>query len=130
MRSYAAYRRWRGMGGQAETMILSDGFSWGAALFGPAWALFYGRWRTAAVLALGWAVAGVLAAAAGPAGGGAILLLAAIWSGAVARGLSEFWAGDQDWRLQDVVIAADFDAAEAALIRADAARADDAERRW
>jgi len=128
--SYAAYRRWRGLGGQAETLVVPDGFVWGAAMFGPIWGMVFGRWRAAAALGAGWAVAGVLAAAAGPIGASFIWLLVAYWSGLVARGLEELWLDDQDWRLSDVAIARDMETAEAMMIGRDAAVAADPERRW
>ena len=84
--AYVAYRRWRGAGGRAETLVLPEGFVWGAAMFGPLWAMAFGRWRTAAALGVGWTIAGVLAFAAGPVGASFIWLLVAYWSGATARG--------------------------------------------
>lgn len=128
--AYVAYRRWRGLDGRAETLVLPDGFVWGAAVFGPLWGVAFGRWRAAAMLGVGWAFAGLLAAAAGPVGASFIWLLIAYWSGSAARGLEALWLGDQGWRLENVTIARNLDVAEARLIRADAARADQAERRW
>jgi|GEM_PF-3062539 len=129
-RSFAAYRRWRGLNGRAETMVVGDGFVWGAAMFGPIWAMAFGRWRAAAALGAGWATAGVLAYAAGPVGASFIWLLVAYWSGLCARGLEALWLGDQSWRLFDVTAAANLEAAEIAIIRVDAAEAEAAERRW
>lgn len=111
-------------------MVVSAGFAWGAAAFGPVWALVLGRWRAALVLSVGWIVAGLLAMAAGPLGAGAIWPIVAVWSGLVGRGLSELWLEDRGWRLDAIAVARDFDAAEAALILADAERAQGVERRW
>lgn len=129
--SYAAYRRWRGFGGQAETLVLpSDGFHGGAALFGPLWALTMRRWRAAAVLAAGWAVAALLAFFVGPEGTPLIWFVVAMWAGFVARGLEAESLADQGWLLEDVALADSRDLAEAKLIRADARARDDVERRW
>ena len=111
-------------------MVVDDGFVWGAAMFGPIWGMVFGRWRAAAALGAGWAVAGVLAYAAGPVGASFIWLLAAYWSGLTARGLEALWLDDRGWRLLDVTVARDGDSAEIALIHADAIGADTAERRW
>lgn len=127
---YAAYRRWRGLDGQAETMVIPDRFHWGAAIFGPFWALFRGHWRAAAILGAGWAVAGLLAFAAGPLGAPTIWLIAAWWTGASARQLESLWLDDAGWRLDGLVVADGLDAAEARLIGDDAARLGGAERRW
>ena len=129
-RAYAAYRRWSGADGRAETMIVSDGFVWGAAMFGPLWAIVFGRWRAAAFLGAGWTLAGFFAWAAGPVGASIIWPLTAYWSGLVARGLEALYLDDQGWRLEALAVARDADAAEARLVRRDAERADGAERRW
>ena len=128
--SYAAYRRWRGAGGRAETMVVSDKFVWGAMMFGPLWAVASGRWRAAAMLGVGWSFAAVFAMAAGPVGASFIWLLIAYWSGAVARDLEALWLSDQGWRLHNVAVARDRADAEARMIAADAARAEGVERRW
>lgn len=128
--TYAAYRRWRGHDGLAETMVVSDGFVWGAAMFGPIWAIAWGRWRTAAVLGVGWTLASGFAVLVGPLWSGLIWLLIAYWSGLTARGWESLWMHERDWRLIDVVVARGLDAAEARLIESDANRAEAAERRW
>lgn len=129
--SYAAYRRWRGFDGQAETIVLpTDGFLGVAALFGPLWALALRRWRAAAILGAGWAVAGMLAAVVGPAGAPLIWFVVAMWAGFVARGLEADSLTDQGWRVDGVVLADGRDVAEARLIAADARERDDVERRW
>ncbi len=129
-RSFAAYRRWRGLDGRAETLIVPDGFVWGAAMFGPLWAMIFGRWRTAAALGVGWAIAAALSFVSGPVGAAVIGPLTSYWSGLVARGLEELWLADQGWRLEDVTVAQSLELAEANLIRADAAVAEAVERRW
>ena len=128
--TFVAYRRWRGHDGRAETLVLKDGFVWGAALFGPLWAMYHGRWRTAAALGLGWAVAGGFASLAGNPAGSLIYMIVAYWSGMSARGLEALWLKDQDWRLDNVILARNLDVAEAQMIADDASRFVDAERRW
>ncbi len=129
-RTFSAYRRWRGLDGAAETMVIDDGFSWGAMLFGPIWAIVRFRWRAAAALGLGWAIGAILAAAAGPAAGGLVWVIVAYWSGASARNFEALWLDEDGWRLDNVAVARDRDLAEAMLIEADAVRADGVERRW
>lgn len=128
--AFAAYRRWRGLDGRADTMVLASKFVWTAAAFGPLWALARGRWRAAAALGVGWTVAFALGMAAGPLGWGVIWLVAAVWAGATARELEALWLDDQDWRLEDLAVADNQVEAESRLIAADAARAPDVERRW
>jgi len=129
--SFAAYRRWRGFAGRAETIVLpTDGFLGVAAVLGPFWALARGRWRAAAVLGAGWAVAGFLAYAVGPEGVPIIWFVVAMWGGAVARGLEAESLADQGWRLQDIVLADGREMAEAKLIAADVETSADVERRW
>lgn len=111
-------------------MVLSDGFVWGAAMFGPLWAIAFGRWRAAAFLGAGWTIAGFLAFAAGPVGASIIWPLTAYWSGLVARGLEELFLGDLGWRLDGLAVARDGDFAEAEFIRRDAEARAEAERRW
>ena len=118
------------MNGLAETRVMSDGFAFGAAAFGPFWALAFRYWRAAAVLGAGWGIAAALAFLAGPAGGAVIYLIVAYWSGFVGHGLAALSLEDKGWILQDVAVASDLDAAEAIMIRADAAIVDAAERRW
>ena len=129
-KSFASYRRWQGLGGQAETLVIPDGFVWGAAVLGPIWAMMYGRWRAAAALGGGWAVAGLLSMMADPAGSALISLIVAYWAGMSARGLESLWLSDQGWRLEGLTVAHTIDQAESILIHADAKRADAVERRW
>lgn len=129
--SFAAYRRWRGFAGRAETIVLpTDGFHGFAALFGPFWALARRCWRAAAILSAGWTVAGVLAYAVGPEGVPVVWFVVAMWGGLVARGLEADSLADQGWRLHDVVMADGREMAESKLIAADAQAYADVERRW
>lgn len=111
-------------------MVLRDGFVWGAAVFGPLWAMAFGRWRAAAALGFGWAVAGAIAGFADGLAGSLVYAIVASWSGYSARGLESLWLEDQGWRIDGVMLAPDLDTAEARLIAADATRLEDAERRW
>lgn len=129
--SFAAYRRWRGFAGRAETIVLpTDGFLGVAALFGPLWALGRRCWRAAAILGAGWLIAGLLAYAVGPEGVPVIWFVVAMWGGVVARGLEADSLADQGWRLQDIVMADGREMAESKLIAADALASDSVERRW
>ena len=56
--------------------------------------------------------------------------MTAYWSGLVARGLEEMYLDEQGWLLDGLTVAREADIAEAELVRRDADRADDAERRW
>lgn len=131
MRAFTAYRRWLGVGGKAETMVIRDGFAWGACLFGPLWALLRRRWAAAAVLAAGWFVAAMLGGLAGdPAIAGGLWLIAVLWAGFSARDLEAWSMETQGWLLTDAVLAPSLDEAEARMIAADDARTPDVERRW
>jgi len=130
LKSFACYRRWRNHDGRAETIVIPDGFVWGAAVFGPIWAMIYGRWRAAAALSAAWTIAWVFSMLAGPAGGALISLIVAYWAGISARGLETLWLSDQGWQLDGLTVARTIDEAELVLINADARRADAVERRW
>lgn len=131
MRAFTAYRRWLGVGGRAETLVIRDGFAWGAFLFGPLWALLRRRWAAAAALAAGWFVAGILASLSGnPAVGLGLWLIAALWAGFSARDLEAWAVETQGWLLADAVLAQNLDEAEVRMIAADDVRTADVERRW
>ncbi len=73
-----------------DAVLIKEGFSWPAFLFGPLWALWHGMWRTAIVLViLSGAVSGA-GLVAGLAEAGDLALSAGLQ---VAMGL---WAND--WR--------------------------------
>jgi hypothetical protein len=48
-----------------DVVLIVEGFSWPALIFGPFWALWHGMWRTAIVLLLMGAAIGGLGALAG-----------------------------------------------------------------
>ena len=131
MRAYTAYRRWLGANGRAETQVIREGFVWGAFLFGPLWAVARTRWMAVAALTAGWLVAGVLAGLAGePPASAGFWLIAALWSGFLARDLEAWSLESQGWSTADVVLASSLVEAEARMIASDAARTADVERRW
>ena len=73
-----------------DAVLIKEGFSWPALVFGPIWALWHGMWRTAIVLLLLSVAVGGAALVAGFAEAGDLVLSAGLQA---AMGL---WAND--WR--------------------------------
>ena len=77
----------RAGGDLAQTTVLADRFSWGAALVPPVWALYHGLWLES----FGWIVLTVLIVVAGLFLGGAtafwLYVLLALWLGFAASDL-------------------------------------------
>jgi hypothetical protein len=91
----------------AAPLLLREGFSLGAALFGPLWCLADRLWLEAALLAALWAALSLAPeAVAAPAS----LALAAL-TGLEARDRLRARLARQGWRLAGVIAAPDIDAA-------------------
>lgn len=95
-------------------VLVRDGFSWPAALFGPVWALAHGLWFTAlglAGLALGLAVL-IVEGPARPATGAAIGVAAALFVGFHAADLRAHALARRGYRVDDTLVAPGEDEAE------------------
>ena len=65
MKIYSAHTLPWSSASDGDVVLVVDGFSWPALLFGPFWALWHGMWRTAIVLVVIGAAIGGLGALAG-----------------------------------------------------------------
>ena len=65
MRVYTVHRRSAGPFREDDVQLVREGFCWGAAIFGPFWALYRGLWLTALLLVFALAVMLALVAAMG-----------------------------------------------------------------
>jgi len=63
MRIYSAHIRRGGLDPERDIVLVKEGFSWPAALFAPAWALWHGLWVPAAIMFV--SIGGLMAAAKG-----------------------------------------------------------------
>lgn len=99
-------------------VLVREGWSWGAFLFGPLWLLVWGAWVPALLLAAVWIVACgfVPGALLGPVSLGLALL-----AGVLGRDAVRWSLGLRGYRLAHVLAASD---REAALVRLYAARRD------
>ena len=52
MRIYSVHIRRGGLDLERDVVLVKEGFSWPAAIFGTTWALWYGLWGTAAAMFL------------------------------------------------------------------------------
>lgn len=64
MKTYSVHALAWSAAEDADVVIVAEGFSWPALLFGPFWALWHGMWKTAIALLVIGAVIGGLGAAA------------------------------------------------------------------
>ena len=99
---------------RAAPVLLREGFSWGAALFGPLWLGTRGAWIPAAFALLAWAVLAVLPF---DLGGRVVLALGLAWAQGLWGRDAVRWSLDRrDFVTAHVVAAADEDAAFACLL--------------
>jgi len=91
----------------APPLLLREGFSWGAALFGPLWCLVHRLWLEAVLLAALWAALALAPeAVAAPAALGLAVL-----TGLEARDRLRARLARRGWRMEGVIAAPDTDAA-------------------
>ena len=64
---YTVHMRRFGIDPDTDIQLIKEGFSWGAFLFGPLWALWNGLWLSAIVLFAAQIVTGMAAALISPA---------------------------------------------------------------
>lgn len=108
MRVWSVLSRPSADGSAGRSLLLRDGFSWGALLVPTIWFLAQGLWALAALhLALSVALAAVLP----PALLGVVLLGMQLFLGFEARSLQGWWLGLRGWRMQAVLMARDEEAA-------------------
>jgi len=110
MRSYTAH-----VLPDRPPVLLLEGWSWGAAIFGPLWLLAHRAW----IPALAFAVVVVLVQALAPAGLNAVLALGlGALSGLLGRDAVRWSLERRGYVLAHVVAARDHDAALARLLHA------------
>ncbi len=94
-------------------LLVREGFSWGAALFGPFWLAAHRAWIAAAFALAAWGVLG--AVAAGPAA--SVLALGLMWiQGLVGNDLRRWALERRGFTLAHVIAARNGDAAIARLL--------------
>lgn len=99
----------------AEPVLVPEGFSWGAAIFGPIWLVSHRSWIPAALALAAGAAIGVLARGTAA----AILWLAYVWLlGLVGNDLRRWSLAARGYALVHVVAARDAEAAHARLFAA------------
>jgi hypothetical protein len=113
MRIYTAYVRHGGLDPDRDVVLVKEGFSWPAFLFGPLWALARRLWLAAAgfTLALGLVEALALVVEADPTAWSALTLIVSAALGWIGNDLRRRKLERQGFVFQGVVAGDDFDAA-------------------
>ncbi|HYZ31377.1 MAG TPA: DUF2628 domain-containing protein [Crenalkalicoccus sp.] len=101
-------------GARRAPVLVREGFSWSAFLFGPLWLLANGLWLSALLLLLAGVALGLLP----PVAAFAAELALALLTGAFARDLRRWSLARRGWLLANVVVARDRDSALARLLEA------------